>query len=84
MRKFLTEMDGAVIVVTIILLSLIIAVTVFNIHQDVLKARNIDTAIEKGIDPLSVRCSYANSQDIICIAFAASSQSHNVVSQIRK
>jgi hypothetical protein len=84
MKRFLTEVDSAVIVVTIILLSIIVAVTVFNIHQDVLKARNIDTAIEKGIDPLSVRCSYANSQDIICIAFAASSQSHNVVSQIRK
>ena len=32
---------------------------------------NIENAISKGIDPLAVRCSYAKSDDIVCIAHAA-------------
>jgi hypothetical protein len=47
-------------------------------------AGNIDGAIAKGIDPLSVRCSYAKSDDLICVAFAASAQSHNVASSAKK
>jgi hypothetical protein len=34
-------------------------------------AANIENAIAKGIDPLTVRCSYAKSDDIVCIAHAA-------------
>jgi hypothetical protein len=47
-------------------------------------AQNIDNAIAKGIDPLSVRCSYAKSDDIICVAFAASAQSHNTGTTVKK
>jgi len=36
-----------------------------------LKSMNIESAIEKGIDPLSVRCSYATMNDTICIVFAS-------------
>ena len=34
-------------------------------------AKNIQDAIAKEIDPLSVRCSYARGDDPVCIAFAA-------------
>jgi hypothetical protein len=34
-------------------------------------ASNIENAISKGIDPLSVRCSYAHGDDIICVTHAA-------------
>jgi hypothetical protein len=47
-------------------------------------SQNIDSAIAKGIDPLSVRCSYASERDVICVAFAASAQSHNVASLAKK
>ena len=33
-------------------------------------ANNIQNAIEKGIDPMTVRCSYAKIDDTICVAFA--------------
>lgn len=33
-------------------------------------AENIQVAIEKGINPMTVRCSYAKSEDVICVAFA--------------
>jgi hypothetical protein len=47
-------------------------------------AANMDEAIKKGIDPISVRCSYVQSTDLICIAFAASAQSHNVAQQVKR
>jgi hypothetical protein len=40
---------------------------------------NIDNAISKGIDPISVRCSFAESDDSICVAMAASQQYNRVV-----
>jgi hypothetical protein len=40
-----------------------------------LMAENIEAAIAKSIDPLAVRCSYANSDDNICVAYAISNKS---------
>lgn len=57
---------------TIIVISMILGITVYNLKENDLKSKNIEQAIAKGIDPLSVRCSYANSQDLLCIAYAAS------------
>lgn len=84
MKNSFWEVDSFAVSMIIIVVSIIAAITVYAIHENALKAGNIDTAIEKGIDPLSVRCSYAVSSDLICVAFAASSQSHNVAQQIRK
>lgn len=59
----------------------------YNIHDRSLMAENINKAIEKGIDPLSVRCSYVKSSDhdIICIAFAAASpQINNIATPVKK
>ena len=67
---------------TLILLALIGGMTLFYTNDRKLMAANVDSAISKGIDPLSVRCSYASSSDIICIAFASSMQSHNAPSII--
>ena len=64
-----------------LVLTFIIALAWYNMHDRSLMAENMNNAISKGIDPLSVRCSYVSSQDIICIAFAASAQSHNVAQQ---
>lgn len=68
--------------ITLILLALIGGMTYFHTNDRKLMAANVDSAISKGIDPLSVRCSYASSSDIICIAFASSMQSHNAPSII--
>jgi hypothetical protein len=42
-----------------------------SFKRDELMAKNIETAISKGVDPLAVRCSYAASTDQICIMYAA-------------
>lgn len=59
--------------VTIVLLSIIVAVSVYAMNDRKLMAANIENAIAKGIDPLTVRCSYARDYDTICIAHAAAS-----------
>lgn len=69
---------------SIIALSVVVAYSLYWINDRKLMAQNIETAISKGIDPLSVRCSYAHGQDPICIALAASSQPHNSFVQLKK
>lgn len=70
------------ICVTLIMLTAIISMGYFHVNDRKLMSQNIDSAISKGIDPISVRCSYAASTDTICVAFAASPSSHNVSSQV--
>jgi hypothetical protein len=80
----INDLKTIVICVSTLVLATIIAIAWFNIHDRTLMAANMDEAIKKGIDPISVRCSYVQSTDLICIAFAASAQSHNVAQQAVK
>lgn len=50
-----------------------IAMSVYHINDRHLMSKNIEHAIEKGIDPVLVRCSYAGKDDIVCITFATNS-----------
>jgi len=75
----------AIVSLTLVLLAAIFGLGYYNISDRTLMAQNINNAIAKGIDPLSVRCSYAKSDDIICVAFASSAQSHNTgVTTVKK
>jgi len=57
--------------VTLIVLSIVAATCLYGLNDRKLMAANIENAIAKGIDPLAVRCSYAKSDDIVCISHAA-------------
>lgn len=83
MEKF-NDLRTIIICASIVVLALIVAGAWYNIHDRTLMAENMNAAIAKGIDPISVRCSYVQSHDLICVAFAASAQSHNVASQVKK
>lgn len=61
--------------VTIILVSLIAGVTIYNINDRILMSKNLDNAITKGVSPMAVRCSYADSRDMVCVAYGASHDS---------
>ena len=63
-----------IICVTLISLASVFGYGHYSITDRGLMSQNIDSAISKGVDPLSVRCSYAKSDDIICVAYAASIQ----------
>lgn len=87
MDKLTEKIKGdnvVVMCITLMFLTVIICIGWYNIHDRSLMADNMNSAIAKGIDPLSVRCSYVKSDDIICVAFAASAQSHNVAQQATK
>ncbi len=59
--------------ITLILLSIVVAMGAYAMNDRKLMAANIESAIAKGIDPLTVRCSYARDYDTICITHAAAS-----------
>ena len=65
--------DIIVVAITIVLLSIVAAVGFYALNDRKLMAANIENAIAKGIDPLTVRCSYVRDYDTICIAHAAAS-----------
>ena len=69
MEKGLSSVTTIAIIV--VLLSIVTAVCLYGLNDRKLMAANIENAIAKGIDPLTVRCSYAKSDDIVCIAHAA-------------
>jgi hypothetical protein len=63
--------DLVVLAITFVVLATIIAVCYYAMNDRKLMASNIEDAIAKGIDPLTVRCSYVRDYDTICIAHAA-------------
>lgn len=68
------DKNGIVFIVSlaIVVVTGIVSIAYYNINDRVLMSKNIDAAIAKGMDPTSVRCSFANSLDTICVAYAAS------------
>ena len=76
MSEVKNEKTGVTFIVSaaIIVVSAIIAVAYYNINDRILMSKNIDAAIAKGMDPTSVRCSFANSMDTICVAYAAATK----------
>lgn len=74
MSEVKNDLKTIVIAGTIVIVSAIIGVVVYNVNDRVLMSKNIDNAIAKGMDPLAVRCSYVTNTDTICVAHAASNK----------
>jgi hypothetical protein len=72
MSEFNNDFKTMVIAGTIIIVSAIIGASVYSINDRMLMSKNIDNAIAKGVDPLSVRCAFADGRDMICVAYGAS------------
>ena len=68
------EVKLYIIAISAVVLVSIIGLSVYHISDRNLMAKNINNAIEKGINPMSVRCSYVRGDDPICIAYAAKSE----------
>jgi hypothetical protein len=60
-----------------LILVIILAFWNYKVNENVLMSKNIQDAMSKGIDPLSVRCTYAADTDNICLAYALRSREHN-------
>ena len=59
-----------IIACTIIAVTAIISAVIYNINDRSLMAKNIEQAIAKGVDPLSVKCSYQTQTDPICVTYS--------------
>jgi len=62
-----------------LLVMVLFAFTTYKMKDRELMSKNIQEAITKGIDPLTVRCSYASETDNICVAFASIQQKQQEV-----
>jgi hypothetical protein len=60
--------------VVIVLTTAIIGAIVYNTNDRNNMARNIEAAIAKGVDPLSVKCAYETNSNPICITYAATTK----------
>ena len=74
MNEALKDIRTLIIAVTVVIVSAIMGGTYYNINDRILMSKNIDSAIAKGMDPLSVRCSFVTNTDTICVAYAASTK----------
>ena len=70
--QIVEESNIVMIAITSVILAAILGLSIFHISDRSLMAANIESAINKGINPMSVRCSYVRGDDPICIAYAAS------------
>ena len=64
------EIITIIVCITILLGSLVASVTVYNLNDRNNMAKNIEAAIQKGVDPISVKCSYETNTNSVCIAYS--------------
>ena len=74
MSEVFKDFKTLVIAIATVVVSVIIGATYYNVNDRILMSKNIDSAIAKGLDPISVRCSFVTNTDTICVAYAASSK----------
>jgi hypothetical protein len=56
--------------ITIATMTLIVGGFLYNMNDRNNMAKNIEQAISKGIDPISVKCTYDSTSSSTCIAYA--------------
>jgi hypothetical protein len=59
-----------IICVGILAVAIVASVAMYNMNDRNNMAHNIDSAIQKGVDPLSVKCSYETNPSSTCLAYA--------------
>jgi hypothetical protein len=64
--------------VLVAVVSLIVSVTFYQYNELQVIKSNVESAISKGIDPIAVRCAYANERDVVCVAYGSNKKSQDV------
>lgn len=72
MKDFIKIDSVLVVCITLIALAAILSYAHYQINDRNLMAGNIANAISSGVNPLAVRCSYAKSDDAVCVAYSFS------------
>ena len=68
--KLNTDLLTISVSIVIVICAAILSVTMYNVNDRNNMSKNIDAAITKGIDPLSVKCAYETSANTTCISYA--------------
>jgi hypothetical protein len=68
MHHLVDKINVLVVACTIVIVGILFVID--SISQKDIMAKNIDNAINKGIDPITVRCAYAPATDNVCLAYA--------------
>ena len=66
LRSNITQL---IIASTIVAVSAIVSLAIYHYNERELLSKNIEAAMQKGVDPLSIRCSYASHVDAVCVAY---------------
>jgi hypothetical protein len=74
MKDFFKIDSIFVICVSLIVIIGIGGFTHYHVNDRNLMASNIKDAISSGINPMSVRCSYAKTDDAVCVAYSFSTR----------
>ncbi len=72
-----------ILAVVVCFVSVIGSLTYSSVKQNENVAKSMALAMEKGIDPMAVRCSYAERNDTVCIAYAASGKKAEIAPGVR-
>ncbi len=72
-----------IVALVICFISVIGSVSYFNVKEQENISRSMSLAMEKGIDPIAVRCSYAKTEDLVCVAYAASGKKAETAPMVR-
>lgn len=70
MKDFIKIDSVLVVCSTLVALAAILSYAHYQINDRNLMAGNIANAISSGVNPLAVRCSYAKSDDAVCVAYS--------------
>ena len=62
---------SVIVAATIIICTAMIAGVFYNLNDRNNMSKNIEAAIAKGVDPISVKCAYEVTPNAICITYAA-------------
>ena len=59
-----------IVSIAIVVVSVVASITSYNLNDRNNMAKNIDSAIQKGVDPIAVKCSYETNTSSTCIAYS--------------
>jgi hypothetical protein len=71
-KEFIMNDKVFTVCLTLAVITLIGSVTFYKYSELKSIERNVESAIVKGIDPIAVRCAYANERDVVCVAYGSS------------
>jgi len=66
------EFTTVMVCLTVAACAAIAAFSIYNVNDRNNMAKNIDSAIQKGVDPISVKCAYETNANAVCIAYSMS------------